>query len=53
MRGKRAVIVAELIDESRKKSNDAIAKELFMWFSNEVVPAPWVKEIKKVVVQEF
>jgi hypothetical protein len=53
MKGKKALIVAELIDESRKKPNDALAKELFKWFRDEAVPAPWVKDVKKVVVQEF
>ncbi|MBN1244265.1 hypothetical protein JXA31_01570 [Candidatus Bathyarchaeota archaeon] len=53
MGGKRAVIVAELVGESREKSNDVIATELFVWFTDEVLAVPWVKEVKKVVVQKF
>ena len=53
MTRKKAVITVELVDESVANSNDAIAEELLKWFQDEAVPAPWVKEIKKVVVQEF
>jgi hypothetical protein len=51
--GKRAIITLELVDESVENSNGAIAEELLEWFKEEAVPAPWVKEIKKVVVQDF
>ena len=51
--GKRAIITLELVDESVENSNSAIAEELLEWFKEEAVPAPWVKEIKKVVVQDF
>jgi hypothetical protein len=51
--GKRAIITLELVDESVENSNGAIAEELLEWFKEETVPAPWVKEIKKVVVQDF
>lgn len=47
--GKIAVITVELVDESIAHSNGAIAEELLRWF-REAVAAPWVKEIKKVVV---
>ena len=50
--GKTAIITVELVDESVEKSNDAIAEELLKWFRDEAVPAPWVKEIKKVEIQE-
>jgi hypothetical protein len=53
MTGKRAIITVELVDESLGHSNSAIAEELLRWFREETLPAPWVKEIKKVVVQEF
>jgi hypothetical protein len=53
MTRKKAVITVELVDESLEKSNDAIAEELLKWFRDEAVPAPWVKDVKKVVVQEF
>jgi hypothetical protein len=51
--GKKAIITLELVDESVENSNGAIAEELLKWFKEEAVPAPWVKEIKKVVVQDF
>ena len=51
--GKRAIITFELVDESVENSNGAIAEELLKWFKEEAVPAPWVKEIKMVVVQDF
>jgi hypothetical protein len=50
--GKIAIITVELVDESVENSNDAIAEEMLKWFRDEAVPAPWVKEIKKVEVQE-
>jgi hypothetical protein len=53
MTKKKAVITVELVDESIANSNEAIAEDLLKWFREEVVPAPWVKEVKTVVVQEF
>jgi hypothetical protein len=52
MMGKKAIITVELVDESVASSNSAIAEELLRWFREEALPAPWVKEIKKIVVQE-
>jgi hypothetical protein len=49
--GKMVVITFELVDESVIVSSGAIAEEMLKWFKEEAVPAPWVKEIKKVVVQ--
>ena len=51
--GKRAIITHELVDENVATSNSAIAEELLKWFKEEAMPAPWVKEIKKVVVEDF
>jgi len=51
--GKTAIITVELVDESLEKSNDAVAEELLKWFRDEAVPAPWVKDVKKVVVQDY
>ena len=51
--GKKAIVTFELVDESLENSNGAIAEELLQWFKEEAVPAPWVKEIKMVVVQDF
>jgi hypothetical protein len=53
MARKKAVITVELVDESVETSNSAIAEEMLEWFRDEAVPAPWVKDVKKVVVQEF
>ena len=50
--GKKAIITVELVDESLGNSNNAIAKELRKWFMEEALPPPWVKEIKKIVVQD-
>jgi hypothetical protein len=50
--GKKAIITVELVDESVVSSNSAIAEELLRWFREDSLPAPWVKEIKKIVVQE-
>ena len=50
--GKKAIITFELVDESVETSNSAIVDEMLEWFRDETVPVPWVKEIKKVVVQE-
>ena len=53
MKGKKAVIVTELVDESVATSNSAIVEEMLEWFKDKVVLAPWVKEIKKILIQEF
>ena len=50
--GKKAIITVELVDESLGISNTTIAEELLRWFREEALPTPWVKEIKKIVVQE-
>jgi hypothetical protein len=50
--GKKATITVELVDESIEKSNSTIAEELLRWFREETLPAPWVKEVKKIVVQD-
>jgi hypothetical protein len=50
--GKKAIITVELVDESLGHSNNAIAEELLRWFTEEALPAPWVKEIKKIVLQD-
>jgi hypothetical protein len=53
MARKKAVITVELVDESVEASNSAIMEEMLEWFRDKAVPAPWVKDVKKVVVQEF
>ncbi len=49
--GKKAVITVKLVDESVINSNATIAEELFRWLLD-VLPAPWVKEVAYVVVQD-
>jgi hypothetical protein len=46
---KVTVLTVELVDASVKVSNGAIAEELLEGFRGVAVPAPWVKEVKKVV----
>jgi len=50
--GKKAIITVKLVDESLGHSNSAIAEELLRWFMEEALPAPWVKEVEKIVVQD-
>lgn len=47
---KKALVTVELIDESVMVSNSTIAEEIFAWLVAEVVPAPWVKEVKGVII---
>ena len=51
MKRKKAVITFELVDESLANSNETITDDLRKWFQDEAVPAPWVKDVKKIVVQ--
>ena len=48
---KKAVIIVELVDASVASSNSAIAEEMLQWFKDQALPAPWVKEVKTVIVQ--
>ncbi|MEJ5327378.1 MAG: hypothetical protein WHU54_03910 [Candidatus Bathyarchaeia archaeon] len=50
MKKKKALVTVELIDESVMVSNSTIAEEIFAWLVAEVVPAPWVKEVKGVII---
>jgi hypothetical protein len=50
--GKKAIITLELVEEGSEASNAAITRELSEWFNQEAVPAPWVKEVKTIVVQD-
>jgi hypothetical protein len=51
--GKRAIITVDLVDESLMNPNGVIAEEILDWLRGEAVPAPWIKEIRKIDVQEF
>ena len=48
---KKAVITVELVDESQETSNSTIRAELFKWLTEEM-PAPWIKEVKMIVVKD-
>ena len=50
--GKKAVILVELVDESVGTSNLTIREDLLKWFREEAVPAPWVKEVRTITVQD-
>ena len=50
--GKKAVVTVELVDECVTSSNRAIAEEMLQWFRDQALPAPWVKEVKAVTVQD-
>ena len=50
MRKKMAVITLELVDESITVLNMTIAEKLHAGLRDEAVPAPWVKEVRSVVV---
>ena len=49
--GKKALIVARLVEESADCSNEEIEKEIYSELSKEVPRIPWVKEIEKVTVE--
>ena len=51
--GKMSVVTVDLVDDSVVVSNGAITEEKLEWFREEVVPVPWNKEVKTVVVQDF
>jgi len=51
MSGKRAVIIAELVDESLQERREKIVQELLEWF-RDVVCVPWIKEVKDITVKE-
>jgi hypothetical protein len=46
---KKAIITVELVDESQGISNSTIREDLCRWLADEML-APWVKEVKTVVV---
>jgi hypothetical protein len=48
---KKAIITVELVDEGVTSSNSAIAEEMLQWFRDQALPAPWVKEVKAIKVQ--
>jgi len=49
---KKAVITAELVQESENEDNKKIVQELLEWFSEEAVTIPWVDKIKNITIEE-
>ena len=49
---KKAVITAELVQESENEDNRKIVRELLEWFSEEAVTIPWVDKIKSIIIKE-
>lgn len=47
-----AVITVELVDESVGEKVDAIKRELLEWFEEDCFFIPWVKRVKKIVVEK-
>ncbi len=50
--GKKALIIAELLEESDGISNGEVAEEMLRWFREEALAAPWVKKISCVEVRD-
>jgi len=48
--GKKAVIVISLVEESTKKPNREIEKEIMSELSKEPVKIPWLKKVERVTV---
>lgn len=51
MSGKRAIITAELVDESIRERSEKISQELLEWF-REAVGIPWIKEVKDITIKD-
>lgn len=52
MNGKKAVIVISLVEESAKKSNREIQREIKEELSKHPPTIPWLKNVEKVTVTE-
>ena len=50
--GKKALIIAELLEESDGISNGEVAEEMLRWFREEALAAPWVKKFSCVEVRD-
>ncbi|MFQ6081462.1 MAG: hypothetical protein ACE5OW_07340 [Candidatus Bathyarchaeia archaeon] len=50
--GKKAVIVASLVDESAEEANEKIEKEILEELAKRLPKIPWLKEVEKVTVTE-
>lgn len=49
---KKAVVTVELVDESAKESDERITQELLDWFKDDSNVVPWVKSVKRIVLQD-
>ena len=49
---KKAVVTVELVDESAKESDERITQELLDWFKDDSNIVPWVKSVKRIVLQD-
>ena len=52
VKGKKAFIRVELVEESSLEKNEKIKQEIFDWFSENGSWIPWAKEIKQIVIEE-
>lgn len=50
--GKKAIIVISLVEESTKKPNREIEKEIMNELSREPARIPWLKNVDRVTVSE-
>jgi len=49
---KKAIIILTLVDESRRKSNRELEREIFEELSKYPAKIPWMKNVVKVEVAE-
>lgn len=49
---KKVIIVVSLVEESEKKTNDELEKDIFDELSKAPSSIPWMKEVEKVEIVE-
>jgi hypothetical protein len=52
MKGKKAIITVELVDESIKETDEKIKQELLDWFREDATSIPWVKSVKDITLKD-
>ena len=50
--GKKTIIVISLVEESAKKPNEEIEKDIIDELSKEPARIPWLKKVEKVTITE-
>ncbi|MFQ5772633.1 MAG: hypothetical protein ACE5HX_19005 [bacterium] len=50
--GKKAVIVIQLVEESREVPNEQIKKEIFEELSKGLSKIPWMKKVESIEVRD-